>query len=102
VSELWPRCWQARAAPLQDTQPYIERDPAECDDHLDALELANLGFQMIEAAGDFLRLWCVIWRRTSHRGDDVSVIESEAIVDVTRGCDVGEARALERRHEEIA
>ena len=34
--------------------------------------------------------------------DDVRVIKSEAVVDVTRRGDVGEARAMQRRHQEVA
>ena len=57
---------------------------------------------MREAAVDFFGQRLVRRRRTTHRRRDVGIRQRQAIVDALRSGDVGEAGALERRHQEIA
>ena len=64
--------------------------------------VVDLRVEMIEAARDLLRQRLVVGRRAAHRGEDVRVRSAQAVVDVSGRRDVGEAGAMQRRHQEVA
>jgi len=101
VRKLRPRA-HAHTASAQQLQPHIERDLSQCDDNSRARDLVDLCIKMIEAARDLFRQRLVIRRGATHRHDDVRVFKSEPVINLSRGRNAGEARAVQRRHEEVA
>src|SRR5687768_11877963 len=101
MPEVRPRAHSDTAPPKQ-LQPRIERDLPQRHHHLYVRQCADFRLEVIEAAGDFLGQRLVVGRGASDCRGDVRIRELQSVIRA-RGCrDVGEARSMERGHEEVA
>ncbi len=90
------------AAPPEQLKTRVEADPPERDDDTDAGKGVELGVEVGQAGGDFLRRRLVVGRRTPDRGCDERVAELQAVAGVVGGGEIRESGAMKRGHQEIA
>src|SRR5207245_8215594 len=91
---------RAEAAPC--AQVRLPTDPPEPHEEVDAVQEAELLEEVRLAARELLRRWLVGGRRAAERGGDVRAAEPEAVVPMSRGRAVGEARVVKGVEEPVA
>ena len=102
VRESRTRTRQLDAARRQQLQPRIPCDLAERDDDLQAWEVRDFVRQVRQAAPYLLGQRLVRGRGAPDCRCDVRVGQPQSIVEALRRGDIGEAGALQRRHQEVA
>jgi hypothetical protein len=90
-----------RAAPLQQAERRLERDPAKRHDDSHAWERGDFRVEVAHAGVDLVRRRLVRGRRAADRGHDVRIAKLEPVVDAPRGWNAREPRPIERRHQEV-
>ncbi len=90
------------AARIQELEVGVKRNLPERDDDADAGERVEFRVEVREAVGDLLACRLVVGRRAADRGRDEGVLQCQPVVWSLGRRDVGEARAMQRGHQEIA